>query len=191
MSYVPSLRQEENQAQETANSPPRSNPEQCPWLGWAAWWQGQEGFLARGLCACCWKKRRLWLRSGCWTKPSALRPSAGLTVSAIPWDCAAAGGAAVPRGQLGNLYLSSETALQIEVQGILALSLPLPPAQKSDVKCEIKRVFCQALRLLYTVHAVNRLSSTWLLLQQNPRSKISAKISQFFLGKGKIQALLY
>lgn len=136
MSYVPSLRQEENQAQETANSPPRSNPEQCPWLGWAAWWQGQEGFLARGLCACCWKKRRLWLRSGCWTKPSALRPSAGLTVSAIPWDCAAAGGAAVPRGQLGNLYLSSETALQIEVlaQGILALSLPF---SSTEIRCKM------------------------------------------------------
>lgn len=193
MPYVHSLRQEENQAQETVSSPRRRDPEPCPWLGWAAWWREQEDFWARGLWACCWKKRRLWLRSGCWTKPSVMRHSGDLKVSALSWGlCVAAVGVAVPHGYLGSLYLSSKPALQIEVlsQESLALSLPILPAQKSDGKCENKRGFCQALRFLCTVHAVNRLPSTWLLLQQNPQSKISGKVSHFSRER-KIQALLY
>lgn len=81
-----------------------------------------------------------------------------LEVSDISWElCAAAEGVTVTHGQLGSLYLSSQPALQREVlsQGSLALSLPLPPAQKSDVKCDNKRVSCQVPRLLYTDHAVH------------------------------------
>lgn len=61
----------------------------------------------------------------------------------MPFHEDSAIGVAVPHGQLGTLSLTSKSALQIEVlsQGSLALSLPLPPAQKLDVKCENKSVF--------------------------------------------------
>lgn len=64
-----------------------------------------------------------------------------LEVSTISWGLCVVGVCAVVLyGQLGSLYLSSTPALQIEnlFQGSCALSFPLPPAQKSDVKCKSK-----------------------------------------------------